>query len=122
MREFSLNYKGSQVIIFESTKSVLYSWKNNDEYEIITVKTEIQREKHQPGVYTIFIEKYYGVVCDKRRVLDTFATIAFGYRKKRCVMMHLTLFWCFYYRNLQSKIYYFQCNVYNDVIKLFKPM
>ena len=49
---------------------------------MITVKTEIQRHKHEnPKVYTRQINKHYSVVYDKRRVLPDFNTLPIGYRQ-----------------------------------------
>ena len=41
VRGFSLNYRNSQVINFNSMKNALSSWKENDAVDMITIKTEI---------------------------------------------------------------------------------
>ena len=80
VRGFSLNYKASQIINFETMKEALYSWKNNDKSELVTIRTEILRDKKSPKVYNREVQKHYGVVYDKRIVLDDLTTIPFGYR------------------------------------------
>ena len=80
VRGFSLNYRSSLLINFESMKEALYAWKNKTPLELITVKTEIRRDKHQPKVYNRVISKHYGVVYDKRRVLPDFSTLPYGYK------------------------------------------
>ena len=79
VRGFSLNYTSSQVINFESMKEALYSWKNKNNQELITIRTEIVRDKKDPKVYNRLVKKHYGVVYDKRRLLDDFTTLPFGY-------------------------------------------
>ena len=80
VRGFSLNYANSQLINFESMKDSLYKWKANEETDIVTVKVEIRRDKHQPRVFKNDVKKHYGVVYDKRVVLDDFTTIPYGYK------------------------------------------
>ena len=80
VRGFSLNYKASQVINFETMKETLYAWKNNDKKDLVTIRTEILRDKKSPKVYNRIVHKHYGVVYDKRIVLDDFSTIPYGYR------------------------------------------
>ena len=52
----------------------------NDPKELITVKTEIRRNKYECKIYTRQIQKRYRVVYDKRVVLPTLNTVPFGYR------------------------------------------
>ena len=80
VRGFSLNYKGSQVINFQSMKEALYAWKNKSPLELVTIKTEIVRDKHQPKVYSRSISKHYGVVYDKRILLPDFTTVPYGFK------------------------------------------
>ena len=47
--------------------------------ELVTVKTELVRDKYKPGVNRV-ISKHYGVVYDKRQVLPDFTSIPFGFR------------------------------------------
>ena len=81
VRGFSLNYRNSLVINFQSMKEALYAWKNNDPMELVTIKTEIVRDKHQPKVYNRVASKHYGVVYDKRKLLDDFTTIPYGFKQ-----------------------------------------
>ena len=80
VRGFSLNYKSSLILNFESMKESLFAWKGNRPKELITVKTELVRDKYKPKVFNRVISKHYGVVYDKRIVLPDFTTIPFGYR------------------------------------------
>ena len=80
VRGFSLNHRSSLVINFDSMKEALYAWKNKRPKELITVKTELVRDKHQPQVTNRVISKHYGVVYDKRIVQPDFTTIPFGYK------------------------------------------
>ena len=80
VRGFSLNYRNSQIVNFASMKDTLYSWKRNENAELVTVTTEICRHKFEnPMVYTRQIAKKYNVVYNKRRVLDDLTTLPYGY-------------------------------------------
>ena len=80
VRGFSLNYRSSLILNFESMKNALYHWINNDPKELITVKTEIRRNKHTSEVFNRVVSKHYGVVYDKRRILPDLSTVPYGYR------------------------------------------
>ena len=80
VRGFSLNHQNSLIVNFESMKRALYAWKNKEKCEILTVKTEILRNKVESFVYTKEVPKQYGVVIDKRRVLDDMTTVPFGFK------------------------------------------
>lgn len=81
VRGFSLNYSNSKILNFETMKKCIYSWINGEHDDVITVKTEIRRDKHEPKVYSREIRKNYGVVYDKRKVLkDKMTTVPFGYK------------------------------------------
>ena len=80
VRGFSLNYKSSLILNFQSMKEALVAWKNNEKKELITVKTELVRDKYKPKVFNRVISKHYGVVYDKRKVLPDFTSIPFGFR------------------------------------------
>ncbi len=80
VRGFSLNHRASLIINFESMKQSLFGWINKAPIELITVKTEIRRDKHESQVYNRVIAKHYGVVYDKRRILPDLTTVPFGYR------------------------------------------
>ena len=47
---------------------------------LVTIRTEILRDKKSPKVYNRVVHKHYGVVYDKRFVLDNFTTVPYGYR------------------------------------------
>ena len=50
VRGFLLNHRSSLVINFNTMKEALYAWKNDKPIELITVKTELVRGKHEPKV------------------------------------------------------------------------
>ena len=80
VRGFSLNYRNSQIVNFQSMKDTLFSWKNKENTDLVTVTTEICRHKYQnPMVYTRQVAKRYSVVYNKRIVLDDFTTVPYGY-------------------------------------------
>ena len=80
VRGFSLNYKSSLILNFESMKEALVAWKKNEKKELVTVKTELVRNEYIPKVFNRVISKHYGVVYDKRQVLPDFTSIPFGFR------------------------------------------
>ena len=80
VRGFSLNYRNSQIINFQSMKDTLFAWKKGENVDLVTVITEICRHKYEnPMVYTRQVAKKYNVVYNKRRVLDNFTTVPYGY-------------------------------------------
>ena len=81
VRGFSLNYRSSLILNFESMKEALFGWKMNKPKEMVLVKTEICRSKNDRQVFSKEIPKHYGVVYDKRFVNPDFTTVPFGYRK-----------------------------------------
>ena len=81
VRGFSLNYKSSLILNFNSMKEALLGWKMKKPKELITVKTELCRSKNERTVFNRVIAKHYGVVYDKRIVKPDFTTVQFGYRK-----------------------------------------
>ena len=80
VRGFSLNYKSSLILNFESMKEALVAWKRNEKKALVTVKTELVRDKYKPKVFNRVISKHYCVVYDKRKVLPNFTSIPFGFR------------------------------------------
>ena len=82
VRGFSLNYASSQIIHFQSMREALYSWYKEDKdcKDMITVTTRILRDKINPRIYTKKVSKKYSVVYNKRRVLDDYTTVPFGYK------------------------------------------
>ena len=80
VRGFSLNYRNSQIVNFQSMKDTLFAWKKGENVDLVTVTTEICRHKYEnPMVYTRQVAKKYNVVYNKRRVLDNFTTVPYGY-------------------------------------------
>lgn len=81
VRGFSLNYSASQVVNLNSMKEALISWKNQTDHEtdLITLKTMIKRNKKQAIIYTAIMPKRYGVVYNKRVVLDNYHSIPYGF-------------------------------------------
>ena len=80
VRGFSLNHRSSLIINFQSMKDSLYGWMNNTPLELVTVKTEVRRDKYETKVFNRVIAKQYGVVYDKRKVLPDFTTLPYGFR------------------------------------------
>ena len=80
VRGFSLNYKNSLILNFDSMKESLFHWMNNDDSKLTTIKTEICRDSILVQVYNKEVEKRYGVVYDKRRVFQDFTTKPYGYQ------------------------------------------
>lgn len=82
VRGFSLNHRNSQVVNFESMKDSLFAWKEDKPMnQLLTVKTEILRSKFRnPVVYSRIVSKHYGVVYDKRVVMNDYTSKPFGYR------------------------------------------
>ena len=77
---FSLNYSASQIVNLESMKDALISWKNKIEQpEMVTIKTMILRDKLKANVYTFEMPKNYGVVYNKRIVMDDYTTLPYGF-------------------------------------------
>ena len=81
VRGFSLNYKSSLILNFNSVKEALVGWKMKKPKELITVKIELCRSNNERTVFNRVIAKHYGVVYDKRIVKPDFTTVPFGYRK-----------------------------------------
>ena len=80
VRGFSLNYSASQIVNLDSMKDALISWKNKIEKpEMVTIKTMILRDKLKANVYTLEMPKSYGVVYNKRIVMDDYTTLPYGF-------------------------------------------
>ena len=79
-RGFSLNFSASQVVHLDSMKKALFAWKNKvDQIEMVTLKTMILRNKITAIVYLTKMPKHYGMVYNKRVVLDDFTTVPYGF-------------------------------------------
>ena len=51
---------------------------NQEKKEMVTVRTEICRDKKSPKVFNRVVYKHYGVVYDKRVVLNNLETVPYG--------------------------------------------
>jgi hypothetical protein len=79
VRGFTLNHQGSQVINFESMKNALYMYMKKEPTSLVTIKTQITRNKYKQDVYNRTIAKHYSIVYDKRQLMENFSTLPFGY-------------------------------------------
>ena len=60
-------------------KEALISWKNKIEKpEMVAIKTMILRDKLKANVYTLEMPKSYGVVNNKRIMMDDYTTLPCG--------------------------------------------
>ena len=82
VRGFSLNYQNSKILNFEKMKEALDTWYNKSPATFVTVNYLIKRDKYkEPRLKNVEVNKTYGVVYDKRRVLPDYTTVPFGYKK-----------------------------------------
>ena len=81
IRGFSLSHSNSQVLNFASMKKSLYAWMKNSDSTVVTVKTEICRNKQDVTLVNKQVVKKYGVIFDKRVVQADFSSLPFGFRK-----------------------------------------
>jgi len=81
VRGFSLNFAASQVLNFESMKKALQCWTDGveDEHQLSTISTQFLRNKLQPKIITKKMRKKYSVVYNKRRVVENFQTVPYGF-------------------------------------------
>ena len=77
VRGFSLNYSASQVVNFESVKRLVTT--RSDNCIPITNPSKICRDKIKRKIYNKSESKNYRVVYTKRKLLDDFDTIPYGY-------------------------------------------
>ena len=80
VRGFCLNHRSSLIINFQTMKKALFAWMKKEPVELVTVKTELVRDKYDPKIVNRTVSKKYSVVYDKRRVLPDFTTLPFGFR------------------------------------------
>jgi hypothetical protein len=80
VKGFSLNFQNGQIVNFEKMKEALFSWYRGEPKSYVTVSNLIQRNKKEMALYTYQVEKNYGVVYDKRRILPDYTTVPFGYK------------------------------------------
>ena len=78
VRGFTLNYTNSQLINFESVKSIVTDPKSHPNITV-TNPSKICREKRKRKVYNRKEEKTYQMVYTKRRRLDNYDTVPYGY-------------------------------------------
>ena len=77
IRGFSLNYNNSQVLNFYSMKHIL----EDMQHKIVTVNQQkITREKLNHKLVNRVEEKEYGLVYDKRIILENLDTVPYGYK------------------------------------------
>ena len=81
VRGFSLNYTNAQLVNFESMKEALFSWYKKEKLPLVTVCNLFIRDKVNLSIHSQKVEKSYGVVYDKRRVLPDYTTLPFGYKR-----------------------------------------
>ena len=84
IRGFTLNYKNSQVLNFETMKEMVLNLDNRITVKIVN-ESKISREPHTHRMFNKREEKSYQVVYDKRIIMDEGAdTIPFGYHWSSC--------------------------------------
>ena len=82
VRGFSLNYSASKIVNLDSMRECLRCWNRGEEApELVTVKTMILRKKMEGVVYSQEMPKTYGMVYNKRILLDDYFTLPYGYRE-----------------------------------------
>lgn len=79
VRGFSLNYSNSRVVNFEAMKQALFSWKEKNPSNLVTVTSEIRRDPQNVKIVNKTVTKHYAVVYDKRVVQTDFTSIPFGF-------------------------------------------
>lgn len=79
VRGFTLNFKNSQLINFESIKSLVCSM-DHDAMISIENPSKIVREAKRRKVVNKPEKKLYRIVYDKRILKDDFSTIPYGYK------------------------------------------
>ena len=78
VRGFTLNYTNSQLINFESVKQIVTDLRTSS---TITIRNpnKICRDKRKRKLYNREEEKSYQMVYTKRRRVDSFDTVPYGY-------------------------------------------
>ena len=82
VRGFCLNHRhrSSLIINFQTMKKALFAWMKKEPVELVTVKTELVRNKYDPKIVNRTVSKKYSVVYDKRKVLPDLTTLPFGFK------------------------------------------
>jgi hypothetical protein len=78
VRGFTLNFRSSMKINFESMKDLITtsSYVNEDNYQVHEPNKIIRKEGN---IYTLPQSKLYKLVYDKRMVMENLTTLPFGY-------------------------------------------
>jgi hypothetical protein len=75
LKGFTLNYKNSLQINFESMKNVLF----HNEKITVTNENKITRDKRTFEIYNVHEEKQYKMLFDKRVLMSDYHTLPYGY-------------------------------------------
>ena len=78
VRGFTLHYSNRELIYFESVKDVVTNTKSC-KHVVVTNLRKISRDQRKRNLYNREEQKSYQMVCTKRRRLDNFDTVPFGY-------------------------------------------
>jgi hypothetical protein len=76
---FSLNYKASQKVNFESMKEMILSEIENENFKITVDQNFIQRNKKNWEISSAVVTKVYTHVYDKRIVKEDLTTLPYGF-------------------------------------------
>jgi len=79
VRGFSLNYLVSRTINFDTQKRLIHKFVEEGVQERVNVSEQMIRRRADRQVVTKTVQKNYGVVFVKRRVLPDFNTLPYGY-------------------------------------------
>ena len=77
VKGFQLSYVANLNINFESIKEIVL---NDNKKNLFVSQSKINRNRKNWELYTSELEKTYGMVYDKRILLNDFTTLPFGYR------------------------------------------
>jgi len=79
VKGFSLNYKASMKVNFESMKEMILSEIENDNFEITVDQSVIKRNRKNWEICSAVVSKVYTHVYDKRILKEDFTTIPYGF-------------------------------------------
>ena len=57
VRGFCLNHRSSLIINFQTMQKALFAWMKKEPVELVTVKTELVREKYDPKIVNRTVSK-----------------------------------------------------------------